>query len=85
MGFNDYPIHFYRPGHEMIDTIENVPISRCAAKRDELVACRVWLDKSTGKCPITETQQHIMPLSSNQRKIIHDDLFKLAKEEYNNP
>jgi len=84
MGFNDYPIHFYRPGHEMIDTIENVPISRCAAKRDELVACRVWLDKSTGKCPITETQQHIMPLSSNQRKIIHDDLFKLAKEEYNN-
>ena len=67
-----------------VHPLASMPLTRQAAERNELVASRVLLDRSTGICPVTEAHQRLILLESDQRKQLHDDLLVLAKEQYAN-
>ena len=85
-GFSDDPILRHRSALisslQEPTSVEHIPSIQCPAKINALVACRVMLDRYTGKCPVTKTQQHIMNLSTSQKRQIYDGLFKVAKDQY---
>ncbi len=52
------------------------------ARSNELVACRVSLDRCTGICPVTNVQQRLIVLEPDQRKQLHADLLNLSTEQF---
>jgi hypothetical protein len=61
-----------------------MPITRQPAAANDLVACRVRLDRSTGVCEVTGSQQRLILLEPDQRKQLHDDLIELSQTQYLN-
>ena len=59
-------------------------VSKEAAPINEVVACRVLLDRSTGVCEVTGAQQQLILLGPDQRKQLHNDLIDLAGNQYTN-
>jgi len=78
-------------GHDsLISTLKEVhplapmPLTMQPAQRNELVASRVILDRSTGICPVTNAHQRLILLEPEQRKQLHDELLELSREQYAN-
>ena len=59
-------------------------VSKDAAAINEVVACRVLLNRSTGVCEVTGAQQQLILLGPDQRKQLHNDLIDLAGNQYTN-
>ena len=57
-------------------------LNRQPAAVNELVASKVSLDRSTGVCEVTASQQQLILLKSDQRKQFHDDLIDLSSTQY---
>lgn len=57
-------------------------LSSKPVKNNEVVACRVSLDRSTGLCEVTNAQQRLMILEPDQRVQLHDDLLNLSTEQF---
>lgn len=64
--------------------LASMPLTRQPAKANELVANRVLLDRSSGICPVTKSQQRLIVLEPDQRKQLHDDLLELSKVQLAN-
>ena len=77
-GFKD------QPGHNLkeIHSLASIPISHQPAEPDEVVACRIVLDRSSGICPVTDAQQRLLVLEQSQRRQLHDDLLALSREQF---
>ncbi len=65
-----------------VHPLMSMPLTNQSAKHNEVVACRVSLDRSTGVCPVTNAQQRLMMLEPEQRKSLHDDLLSLSTEQF---
>ena len=61
-----------------------IPVSKNRAMANELVACRVLLNRLTGTCEVTGAQQQLILLESSQRKQFLVDLIELSKTQYTN-
>ncbi|KAL7511329.1 hypothetical protein ACHAXN_008437 [Cyclotella atomus] len=61
-----------------------MPLTTRRAAANELVACRVLLDRSAGVCKVTGSQQRLILLCSDQRKQLQGDLIDLASTQYTN-
>lgn len=61
-----------------------MPLTRQPAPANEVVACRVRLNRSTGVCEVTGSQQRLILLEPDQRKQLHDDLIELSRTQYTN-
>jgi hypothetical protein len=59
-------------------------LTKQPAAANELVACKVLLDRSTGVCEVTGSQQQLILLEPEQRRQLHDDLIDLARSQYTN-
>ena len=59
----------------------SMSLTQQAAGSNELAACRISLDRSTGVCPVTNAQQRLIILEPSQRKQLHDDLLNLSTEQ----
>ena len=74
-------------GHSIVSTLKeahplmSMSLTRQLAERNELVACRISLDRSTGLCPVTQAQQRLIILEPDQRTQLHNDLLKLSTEQ----
>lgn len=62
--------------------LASMPLSQKPAGRNELVACKIALDRSNGICPVTNAQQRLIVLEPPQRRQLHDDLLKLSREQF---
>jgi hypothetical protein len=60
----------------------SMAIAKEPAKSNEVVACRVSLDRGTGICPVTNVQQRLIILEPDQRKQLHADLLDLSTEQF---
>lgn len=60
----------------------SMALSKVPANINEVVASRVSLDRHTGICPVTNVQQRLIILESDQRKQLHDDLLNLSTEQF---
>ena len=60
----------------------SMALAKEPAKSNELVACRVSLDRCTGICPVTNVQQRLIVLEPDQRKQLHADLLNLSTEQF---
>lgn len=61
-----------------------MPVTKQRAAANEVVACRVLLDKSTGMCDVTGSHQRLILLEPDQRKQLHDDLIELSQTQFQN-
>jgi hypothetical protein len=59
-------------------------ITRQKVAPNELVACRVLLDRSTGICEVTGSQQQLILLEPDQRKQLLGDLIDLSHTQFLN-
>ncbi len=78
IGFKDRPENNLKEMHPLA----SMPISRQPAQSNEVVACRISLDRSSGICPVTQAQQRLLVLEPSQRRQLHDDLLKLSREQF---
>ena len=62
--------------------LASMPLSQNPADSNELVACKIALDRSNGICPVTNAQQRLIVLEPSQRRQLHDDLLKLSREQF---
>ena len=60
----------------------SMALAKSPADSNEVVSCRVSLDRCTGICPVTNVQQRLLILEPDQRKQLHDDLLKLSTEQF---
>ncbi|KAL9189460.1 hypothetical protein ACHAXT_009135 [Thalassiosira profunda] len=67
---------------EEVHPLMSMPLTTQSARRNEVVASRVSLDRSTGICPATGCQQRLIVLEPDQRKQLHDDLLDLSVEQF---
>ena len=74
--------------HSIVSTLKeahplmSMSLTRQLAERNELVASRISLDRSTGLCPVTNAQQRLIILEPDQRTQLHNDLLKLSTEQF---
>lgn len=74
--------------HSIVSTLKeahplmSMSLTRQLAGRNELVASRISLDRSTGLCPVTNAQQRLIILEPDQRTQLHNDLLKLSTEQF---
>ena len=89
-GFKDSPKADSENMHSVVSKLKEahplapMQASKEAAAINELVACRVLLDRSTGVCEVTGAQQQLILLEPEQRKQLHNDLIDLAGNQYTN-
>ena len=67
---------------EEANPLKDMPLSRRNAPPNEVVACRVNLDRSTGVCPVTSAVQRLILLGPDERSRLHDDLLDLSAVQY---
>ncbi|EJK63364.1 hypothetical protein THAOC_15979, partial [Thalassiosira oceanica] len=67
---------------EEANPLRDMPLSRHSARPNEVVACRVNLDRSTGVCPVTSAVQRLILLGPDERSRLHDDLLDLSAEQF---
>ncbi len=78
IGFKDRPENKLKEMHPLA----SMPVSRQPAESNEVVACRIKLDRSSGICPVTEAQQRLLVLEPSQRRQLHEDLLSLSREQF---
>jgi len=78
IGFKERPENNLKEMHPLA----SMPISRQPAESNEVVACRISLDRSSGICPVTQAQQRLIVLEPSQRRQLHDDLLTLSGEQF---
>ena len=75
---NDSVVSNLKEAHPLM----SMALAKEHAKSNEVVACRVSLDRGTGICPVTNVQQRLIVLEPDQRKQLHADLLDLSTEQY---
>lgn len=75
---NDSVVSSLKESHPLM----SMALAKEPAKSNELVACRVSLDRRTGICPVTNVQQRLIVLEPDQRKQLHADLLNLSTEQF---
>lgn len=91
VGFKDFEPESDTSGKDMVvSTLKEVhplmsmPLTSKSANENELVACRISLDRATGICPVTQAQQRLIVLEPDQRKQLHGNLLDVSIEQYAN-
>ena len=65
-----------------VHPLMSMQLSSAPAKNNEVVACRVSLDRSRGLCEVTNAQEGLMILEPDERVQLHDDLLNLSTEQF---
>ena len=65
-----------------VHPLMSMPLSKQVANSNVVVASRVYLDRSTGLCKVTNAQQRLIILEPDQRVQLHDDLLNLSTEQF---
>eukprot|EP00986_Skeletonema_menzelii_P007083 scaffold2736_cov212-Skeletonema_menzelii.AAC.3 len=78
VGFKGRPENNLKEMHPLA----SMPVSRQPAESNEVVACRISLDRSSGICPVTNAQQRLLVLEPSQRRQLHDDLLSLSRDQF---